>query len=202
MLAASLFLGIPETYRILDIEVEFKSSNSAFYGFSNNLIGNIAGGLLKSRVFNVLTFGYLHTFVHEMGHALAYKLVGGGSSDITISTSHLSGVTRYHSANLSPIQNSICSLGGPLADVVFSVAQIFAAFALSAYITTPVAIGIAIGASIWIFGEVFYAATSLLKNDNGDFASIAQNGSLHLLGSIAVMVGVIALGILATKRVI
>jgi hypothetical protein len=202
MLASSLFLGTSGIYHILDITVEFENDSPLFHSFSNNLIGKMGNGLLKNHIFQILTFGYLHTFVHEMGHALAYKILSGASSHIQISTFALSGVTTPNPGKmLSPIQKSIFSLGGPLADVVFSVSQIFAAFALSAYITVPVAIAITIGASIWIFGEAFYAADSLLKNDNGDFAYIARNGVLHLLGATAVMAGVIALGILATKRV-
>lgn len=197
----SLFLGHPGTYDILGINVTFKNTKAASISFSDNLIGNLGENILKSRAFHILTFGYLHTFVHEMGHALAHK-VFGGSSKIEISVSYLSGSTSNISGKqLSRVQSSVCSLCGPLADVIFSVSLIFAAFALSTYITLPVASMIAIGASIWIFGEAFYAVDSLLQNNHGDFGMIARNGLDHLMSATAVMVGVIVLGIFATIRV-
>src|SRR4051794_5269206 len=135
MIISSLFLGRSGTYNILGMQVEFQSDQPGFHNLSDNPIGKLGDNLLSNRVFNILTMGYLHTFVHEMGHALTYKIVSGGSSqvEIQISTSQLSGVTIHHGKNLSPIQHSIYLLGGPLANVAFSISLIFAAFALSAY---------------------------------------------------------------------
>lgn len=201
MIIQSLFLGRSGIYECLGIPVTFKKDHiPGGAAFADNAIGNLGESLLNSRIFHILTFGYLHTFVHEMGHALTHK-VHGASSKIEILTTSLSGFTIPDNYVLSRIQCSIIALAGPLADVIFSVSEIFAAFALSAYLTLPVATTIAIGAGIWIFGEVFYAVDSVLQQNDGDFGMIAKNGFDHLMCATVIMAGVIALGIFATARI-
>ena len=202
----SLLLGHPGSFHVSDIKVDFVANNDPVYAFDQNsrnpfirIVSQSAHACLNSRFFRYFTMGYVHTFVHEMGHALAYKLLTGSPSSIEIQTNTCTGVTHYRNYKpLSPLAESFTSLSGALANIVFSICKIVAACALSSYITVPVALGIGIGAAIWITGELFYAFHSGLYQDHGDFGKIAQNGPLHFISSVAVLTSAVALGIFTT----
>ena len=198
-LIKSLFLGESGNYNILGTPIKFQKNSINFNSFSDDFVGRMGDFVLKSRVFHILTFGYIHTLVHEMGHALAAKVLSNSSARITINTTSLSGVTSISNTRFTPIKSSLIDLGGPLTDVIFSCTQIFFAFLLSPYISTIGAMSIALGASIWIFGELFYAVDAL-KSGRGDFAGIARNGTSHLIGASSIMLSSIALGIFATYK--
>lgn len=218
----SLFFGFEGQYQLRGIEITFKKlGQNGYYHFSGDFVGKTAGFLLQNRVVQVLTFGYLHAFVHEMGHALASYILTGKSSHIEIDTNTCTAQTILSSASNS-IQNTIILTAGPCTDVAFSVSQIFTAVVLSPSITLPVSLGISFGASFWIFGEFYYAAHSLISNsqgliivgpnghgpiyfknqDSGDFARIANHGPFHLAGALSVMVSIVALGIIGIRSVI
>lgn len=199
-ICSSLFFGSEGNYSILGQQVEFRDTDKKIYSFSSDFIGQTAEALLTSSIFRIGTLGYLHTFIHEMGHALVGSILTQQSASITIYTKTCLGQTSRIQTNC-PINDTLISLGGPLADIVFSIMLIFAAFAFQSTITAPVAIGICAGATIWILGEFLYAVTSLVNKDGGDFASISRNGPLHLLFATSTIVGVVAAGVFAISKV-
>lgn len=197
----SIFLGHPGERRFLGFSVSFVQERNKYYSFSHSnfafyFVGQAASVLLNNYTFKVLTFGYLHTMVHEMGHALTAKLFNVHSS-IKININNCIGCTQYNNYKKLPLlKDSLVALAGPLADVIFSVSIIFAAFFASPFITVPVSTFFALGAAIWITGELYYALDSLNSGD-GDFANIGRNGNLHLLFATVALITPVALTALA-----
>jgi hypothetical protein len=70
----SLFLWREGNYHFLGTDIKFKKNDIPFISFANNPVGSLGESLLSNRKFCVFTFGYLHTFIHEMGHAIAIKI--------------------------------------------------------------------------------------------------------------------------------
>ena len=202
----SLLFGSEGSFHVCGFKVEFLKSQTSYYSFDTHhknpvlsLLSKGAETCLNSRAFRILTLGYVHTFVHEMGHALAHKILTGDGAKIVIQTDTCKGVTSFRGCKrISKVAETIIGLSGALSDVVFSVCQIAAAWAMSCYITVPAAIAITIGAAVWIAGEFFYAGYSALQHDHGDFGKIAKNGPLHLTLALTPLVATVALGIIFT----
>jgi hypothetical protein len=200
----SLFLGSEGRYQLGGIDICFQKSESPPYDFYESddpcamkCVGYLAKSCLKNRLFKIATFGYLHILVHELGHALAYKICSGKSSTITVHSNFGMGETDYHHHHfkdqlLSPAAETFLDMAGPLADLIFSVALIFGAFLLQNYITPYATYFIAGGAGFWILGEFYYALNSALKADGGDFGKIRERSSLHLFIATAIMVAICA----------
>ena len=185
MIISSILLGTSGEYSLFGIPVKFDLQSNTVYDFNGDgLLENIGNFLTKNRVFNILTFGYLHTFVHEFGHALAAKILGDSPS---IEIRNGGGVTRGSNSTTFSL------LSGPLANLIFSISKIFIACAFRATIGAPLTGLIIAGSAIWIFGELFYAYYSLKNNDHGDSAKIARNGTPQLVASIAIVVTTLAL---------
>lgn len=202
-ICSSLLLGTEGKYSILGQQVEFINTDEKIYSFSTDFISKTAEALLTSSFFRIGTLGYLHTFIHEMGHALVVSFLTKKTASITLYSKMSLGYTIMPQAfgRLSPMGNTLVNMSGPLADIIFSIALIFGSFALQSRITAPVAMGIRLGAITWIFGEFLYAANSLVNQDDGDFAYIAREGPLHLVFASSVIVGVLALGVFAITKV-
>lgn len=177
----------------------------SYYNPDENCLMCTAGGaadcLLRSKIFSLLTLGHLHTFVHELGHAIAHRVLTGGEATINLSTSSCLGSTTYHQGTrpLTPIGATWIDLSGPLADIIFSVVLIIGIFAITHYVpmsqglSLGLRIGIGAPAAFWIIGEFLYASVSACRGDNGDFGKIFSRGWSHLLISIAILVSICAL---------
>jgi hypothetical protein len=163
-------------------------------------IGKVADFCLRSKIFSLLTLGHLHTLIHELGHAVAHRVVTGGEAIIELTTASCYGQTILKPGPRPPSQmgETWIDLSGPLADILFSAVLIVGIFALTHFVPMPQAaslglrIAIAAPAAFWILGELFYAAVSAAKMDHGDFGKIANRGWAHLIFSIAFLLSICA----------
>lgn len=172
-------------------------------------IGAVAHFILSSKIFNLLTLGWLHTLVHEMGHAVAYKILTGEGSTITLCYNSCYGSTAHDgSAVNSPIKETWILLSGPLANIIFSSVLIVGIFALTQYlpmakeVSLGLRIAITANGAIWMIGELFYAAVSVSQKDDGDFGRIAKEHWLHLTLSTLLLIIICALCILGVMMIV
>lgn len=198
----SLLWGTPGSFEVLGVQttvkpVRFDSVEQAPSGLMQRF--------LESRICQVVTQGYLHQFVHEMGHALAAKWLLRGSGGITIYQTGGSEYQFRHSSRDQPlicIRRSAFLLAGPLADVVFSSSKLILAAAARDVIPAPVSLLLGGSGLLWIAGELSYAAISAIQRTNGDFGRILKQGKSHLCAASAALVGTAAAGIWAAARLL
>jgi hypothetical protein len=211
----SVIFGAEGSYNILGVDVTFEKSNSPRYSFAlstggsgvlsifTKSLGYLADNCLNSNVFRFVTQGYAHTFVHEMGHALACSLLTDQKPKVRIFTDLCVGATYIGNiGRLSPKISSIIATSGPMADTAFSGCKLLAATALRSYLSTPIAVTIGAGAVVWMTGELFLAYISASNKDDGDFGKIAEHGSNHLILASTALIGQCALGVLAACKFI
>lgn len=189
--------GSPGIYTPLGIQVEYVEYGRAPSFFSEKFDKILS---IFQYVESVLTQAYFHTFVHEMGHALALKLFQRNIEILILIYDAYDGVTRGYKENrqLYPWQNSVTYACGPLANVTFSVIRVALAAALQNYISWPITLLVAGGGITGIFYETAYAINSFVKKDfknfNGDFYRIAKEGLLYLMISGTIFSAEVALG--------
>lgn len=203
----SILFGSPGSYNICGTSVEYKEDplcqpprveGAGFVSF-------LANKCLNSNAFRWLTQGYCHVFIHEMGHAMACKLLTGRDSRITIKTDTCGALTYYprELSNSAKWKQSVIDLSGPMSDIAFSTIKIVAANALKSYVSQPVALLLAGGAVLWISGELLYALTSTIqKQDNGDFGRIAKRNTTHLIAAATALVAQAAFGAYALIKLV
>lgn len=190
----SLLFGSEGTYKILEIPVVFKKSETYFDWAGEDIISRCAIQCINSRAFRFLTQGYAHVFVHEMSHALVGKLFKGNANvEIYSDTCQGTNTVRYPSA-ISPIKQSSMYAAGPMGDVAFCIGKIAVATFLKSY-SMPLALTLGTGAVIWLSGELLYAYMSAKQRDSNDFGLIRKNGETHLAVAGAALVGECALGL-------
>jgi hypothetical protein len=202
MFISSLLFGNQGSYNLLFVDVSFTTSSNKYHFVSHHnlflkTIAKCAHACLSNSIFKVITLGYIHTFIHEMGHAFAHYILEGGNSDIEIETGKnqpLGGCTHSHGRSSSQWSSMVVTLAGPLADTIYSVCTLVAAVAFKGYLTRPVALFLSISSVVWITGELTYALISSLNRDQGDFGRIAQIGLAPLLLSTVLLVGSSVLG--------
>ena|SRR3990167_4048207 len=196
-LFGSVFLGMEGTYHINGIKIEFKENNTPVKRvFGESWFGYSVSCLLNNSAFKILSFTYLHLFVHEMGHSLAGQMMGRCKPEICIDT--LSGTgCAYVGGN-----SSIIDLAGPLAGITLEVAKLVGAVSLAVLLPTPIGLPLGLflgfGASFLLFGELMYAFIA----QGGDWTSIASNGTLDLVLSYLIIFGVITAGCCAVIAIL
>jgi hypothetical protein len=205
----SIIFGSEGSYKFFDINVVFEKTDNSQYLFAQALnnplakpIGHLADCFLKSKAFRIATQGYLHTFIHEMGHALARKLLGKHSPSISINTKNGGGfcTTATDEGILSNKENFIISFSGPATDMAFSTCKLLATIALRPYIPKIAVVAMVSSSAIWMIGELFLALTSALNKDHGDFGKIRECGPKYLwLASIG-LVGQLSFAIIYCYR--
>jgi hypothetical protein len=222
---SSVFLGTPGAYQIIGIDVTFEKGDPIKFMFVPEITRYQSYSTLKNRalyfsqnclnsrvfhascyVFRLMTQGYLHVLVHEMGHAIAEKLLTHRKPKVSVYTDSCTGDCRGSIEPHTPYRwvpytiESIILVSGPMTDVAFCALKLVTATALRSYLSTPIAITLGFSAVIWIVGELGYAIQSTYCRDEGDFGRIARNGEGHLgLASVA-LVAEVAFGIFAVTR--
>jgi hypothetical protein len=160
----SIFLGTNGSYDINGIEVNFVDNAEGDAVFGNSLFGRVADLMLSNTAVKILTFGYLHVFIHEMGHALAGKL-RGYDSVVNIYTQSCRGSTA-HGASCK-----FTALAGPLAGMALELVKLVGAIAavilLPSFVGLPLGLFLGAGSAFWLFGETMYALVG-----DGDWATI------------------------------
>lgn len=103
---ASVALGIPGSY--------------SFYGIPVNFIDKGTSSIDKLAI-GVLGGNYINTFVHELGHSLAYKYICGSFGKISINSNAggLCTIKRWRLIGTTNLQDSFVSLAGPLLQISF-----------------------------------------------------------------------------------
>ncbi len=200
----SILFGCEGEYEILGGKVQFgkydddTTSPVGTKSLPLQIISNTARAIARNQVFKVVTFGYLHVFMHTIGHALAYKILTGSPLDIEIDTDSCGSLVD-EDFKLPPIKQFITSLSGPLLNMTLCSIQLVAATALCHYVGLPIAGVIAGGSIMWICAEFAFAGCSMIKQE-GDFANISRMGILPFITSIAMLVGTSALGVFASYK--
>lgn len=188
----SLFFGCEGSYNVVGTKVAFSKTEDERDVFPSCL-GKVVNLFLSNRLFNCLTFGYLHVFFHEMGHATACRLLKDHEPEIHINTGNCTGATDS-GISASPLRDMITTLSGPLAGVVFEVAKLVAAVALMVFLPLPIGIplGIALGfgSVVWIKGETLYALVG-----GGDWGHIKDRGIVPYIACLLIYLLAIAAGI-------
>ena len=202
----SMIFGSEGSYNILGTQVHFTNQASSDGQISlegAGIVSRIALACLNSNTLRYLTQGYSHVFIHEMGHALADRLLTHKDVDpydtpsVYISKESCGGENWPTSASefLPEWKKTILDVAGPMADIAFSSCKIVAATSLKNYLPLPVTLALGGAGALWIFGELVYAYTSVLNKDGGDFSNIAERGNVHLALASTAVVSQVALAI-------
>jgi|ERR1700722_3164849 len=191
----SVLFGAPGQYKFNGIDIKFTEEKNVRGVFGNTFFGRSVDACLTSRIFPVLTLGYLHVLFHELSHVsatqLCAKLFGdeNARSDknnyrIEIDTLTCRGMHEmesvYKALGIYPVwdvnllkarQLKFVHLAGPLAgmglEAVKLISAVAAANLLPQHIGLPIGILVGTGAACWLFGEIMYAAIG-----EGDWALI------------------------------
>lgn len=202
----SVLFGFEGSYNIFGIQAKFEnkipSHSSSASSKKANLIPKIVSKCLNSNVFCCVTQTYAHVFIHEMSHALAYKLFTYQNSTIKIKIPlRGSTVPPREALNLAGWKRTIIHAAGPIGGVAFSSCKLVAATALKKYISWPIALVLGTGGVIGISGELLSAYSSVSNKEAGDFGYIARCSNTHLALASIVLISECALGIFAAIRI-
>lgn len=129
-----------------------------------------------------------HTLIHEMGHAMAAKLLNLEEISVTIDLNTSCGLTVYQEIENNPLNKNVIAAAGP----IFHVGLI--AFTLNTLrqISTKyplIATTFAIGQVAALYKECKYWAKSSKKQDNGDAGLIAKSNMYHWLAATTILSG-------------
>jgi hypothetical protein len=96
-------------------------------------------------------------------------------------------------------KEAFVSYAGPMANLAYSGCKMVAAAGLKDYIGLPLSLVLGAGGFFAFAGDTYYALTSMIKNDEGDFGQIRQLGPKFLMAataSLATQCAMTALGTL------
>jgi hypothetical protein len=191
----SALLGTPGYYRVADVPVEFKEGECSVK--DRSILGKFTSYFTSNRFFQLATFGYTHVFVHEMGHALAAKLVSPKLPEVTVYTTTCTGGTRFYGAGRmrAAWKNTFITAAGSMTDIAFSIGNIVVINGLQAFLPWPVSLALKAGNAFWITGEVLYAVSSAIQRNDGDFGQILNDEPLHFPIASVALVAEAALGL-------
>ncbi len=190
---------------MLEVEIH-KNVPDNYFDFRNHTsrmvrcVGCVFDPILRSTIFNIITLNYFHVFIHELGHAVACRMVSGGTATIHLHTSHLYAYTQLpFDREVGDIGSCWILVSGPLAGILFSAVLAVGIFALTHYVPMPYPLSLVLKivvagcAGIRILGELFYAVASACnKEGGGDFGHIARLGTIPLLVCMILLLSVIA----------
>lgn len=200
----SILFGCEGTYNIFGIKVNFEkedpSDGPSLEGAG--FISKASNKCINSNAFRLITQGYSHVFIHEMTHALTFKLLSNQNGLVTIFKDSCTGKTEFPFPleNLGNWRKTIVTIAGPMGNIAYSTCKLVAAMALKSYLSWPIALALGSGGVIWIAGELLYAYTSALNKDIGDFGNIARHSDTHLTLASTALVSQCALGIFAAIK--
>lgn len=200
----SVLFGDEGTYNIFGAQVNFENELPS-YSLSVSLegaglISKLASKCINSNAFRWITQGYAHVFIHEMSHALAYKLLTHQNAKVLVIKNLCQGRTSYPSTVNTDWKRTILDVSGPMGNIAFSTCKLVAATALKSYLSWPVALALGGGAVIWISGELLFACVSASNKSPADFGFIARRGNTHLALASTALFSQVALGIFAAIK--
>ncbi len=150
----SIIFGSEGVYDINGIPANFTSKGKGAAVFGESWFGYSVDLCLENSVVPVLSLGYLHVFIHEMGHAFAAQLQSLNPV-VNVYTSSCRGDTQ------SGGNSKFIALSGPLAGMALEVVKLITAVALAILLPWPIGLPLSLfigaGAVFWIFGEAMYA---------------------------------------------
>lgn len=190
--SGSLLYGKSGTYRIWDIPVEFKKRGSFVDGVYKTLINTL---LLVSDIF-LLRLCYM--FVHEMGHAIAAKILTGESRSVIIGNSG-GKCKRVLGTTVSDRDCKIISAAGPLAGTLFTCTQLFLAAMLFSS-SCLVAKILYLGAVTHMLNDFWYLIHLGLMKDSGDWGKLRKKGLKSFFLAASAMTVLYALGFHLYRR--
>ena len=131
---SSALFGSEGSYNILGVDVKFKEKTPIEMSTEMStldgagLISTLAQAIIGSTIFRLASQGYLHVFVHEMGHALSFGLFKNQNTTVTIHQDTCTGVTDYPSTTgkIARWKNSVISAAGPMTNMAFSACKLVA----------------------------------------------------------------------------
>lgn len=182
---------------------------SAFYHQSSKIskliqlhLSTLADHFLNSSLCRLVTQGKLHALSHELGHAIASKILIQGSPRIKIANNCTGTIylpKSYHQA--SPIAKTIINASGPLGNIIFCNLKLIATIALKHLLPKPLVHILALGTVLWMTGEVFYAYSTVKNHIYYDYGEIAERSRAHLMIATGFLVAGYACGILLSAQV-
>lgn len=180
--AKSLLLGTSGTFEYQGNSVYFEGNSFNRYDPPLDIVKKILGDYFK-----LLVLRYLYTFVHEMGHATAYKLVTQNPDKIkmTIEESGYEGGCNSITYDLNSVAPKSTVLGkniilaaGPVTSVTVASFIFFLGARLQRLIPSVGQI-LKMGATANILVELRYFLNSSWCRDEGDWGRILNENKIH-----------------------
>ena len=150
------------------------------------------------KVASLITHPHIYTLFHEMGHALAFRLLSGKTPDVNIFLSNAPFVIGgqidtplfFPQQSLKSWQWCVIEAAGPITGIAFSQARLLVAKIFAKYLPKLALISqfleLASTYSIWY--EQMTVFHSILEGDDGDFGRIQKRGKIPLLLAMAAFV--------------
>lgn len=208
------FGGIKIEFNPAETAFNFKQSltDSSFYQSSSKIskffqrqLSALADYTLNSLIFNLATQGKIHVLAHELGHAVACKvLLKTKSTPRIVLYKNCSGETyltnTYRQA--SDLKKSFIDGAGPLTNIVFSNIKLLFGLAFKQSLPKSLRLTLGVGSIFWITGEIYYAYCGVKNNVETDFGTIAMRNKKHLIIATSMLIMGSILGLLNSLKLI